>query len=54
MTVNIEDNIVRFVILDLSGVYIQIHEQGYCHRDKLSDIQQKYYDTQHWRVVVVE
>lgn len=54
MTVDVEDNIVRFIILDLSGVYIQIHDQGYCPRDKLSNIQQKHSDTQHWRVVVLD
>lgn len=54
MTVDVEDNIVRFIILDISNVYVQIHDQGYCHRDKLSNIQQQFPDTQHWRVVVLD
>ena len=29
MITNIQENIIRAVILDISGVYVQIYDQGY-------------------------
>lgn len=52
MVTNIEKDIVRVIILDISGVYAQIHDQGYFTKEEISDIQKKHSDTQHWRVVV--
>lgn len=54
MTVNIESNVVRVVVLDTSGVYAQIHNQGYFDRNTVEDIQNQYYDTEHWRVLVLD
>lgn len=54
MTANIEDNLVRVIILDISGVYAQIHNQGYFERISVSDISRKYSDTTRWRVVVLD
>lgn len=54
MTVNIEDNLVRVVILDISGVYAQIHNQGYFERTSISDIEKQYCDTAKWQVVVLD
>lgn len=54
MTVNIEDNVIRVVILDISGIYVQIHNQGYFDRKSIENIQQQYSDTKHWRVLVLD
>ena len=54
MTVNIEDDIVRVVILDISGIYVQIHDQGYFDRNITEDIQQQYSNKDHWRVLVLD
>lgn len=54
MTVNVEDNITRVVILDISGVYAQIHNQGYFDSGSIEDIKQQYSDTEHWRVLVLD
>lgn len=54
MTVNIEDDIVRVVVLDVSGIYVQIHNQGYFDRNIIGDIQKQYSDTRHWRVLVLD
>ena len=54
MTVNVEDNVVRVIILDISGIYVQIYDQGYFDRNTIGDIQQQYYDTEHWRVLVLD
>lgn len=54
MTVNVEGNVVRAVILDISGIYVQIYDQGYFDRNAVKDIQLKYSDTEHWRVLVLD
>lgn len=54
MTVNMEDNIVRVVVLDISGIYVQIHDQGYFHRNIIEDIKKQYSDMGRWRVLVLD
>lgn len=54
MTANLEDNIVRAVILDISGTYVQIYDQGFFERESIKDIQQQYSDTKHWYVLVLD
>lgn len=54
MNVNVEENIVIVVILDISGVYAQIHNQGYFDRESVDDIKLQYSDTEHWRVLVLD
>ena len=50
----IKDNLIRVIILDISGVYAQIHNQGYFSEQEVEEIKQQYSDTQHWRVVVLD
>ena len=52
MTANIKENIIRVVILDISGVYAQIHNQGYFDKSSIDEIKQQYSDTERWRVIV--
>ena len=54
MNVDMSENIVHVVILDISGVYAQIHNQGYFDRTVVEEIKQQYSDTQHWRVMVLD
>lgn len=54
MTANVEDTIVRVVILDISGVYVQIHDQGYFDRNIIEDIKKQYSDMRRWRVLVLD
>ena len=54
MTINMSDNLVHVVILDISGVYAQIHNQGYFDKLSIDDIKKQYSDTEHWRVVVLD
>ena len=54
MTANIKENIIRVVILDISGVYAQIHNQGYFDKTLIDDIKQQYSDTKRWRVIVLD
>ena len=50
----IKDNLIRVIILDISGVYAQIHNQGYFDKTSIDEIKQQYSDTQRWRVVVLD
>lgn len=54
MNVNVEDTIVRVVVLDISGVYVQIHDQGYFNKNIVENIKQQYSNTDRWRVLVLE
>ena len=54
MKTEISENIVRVVILDISGIYAQIHNQGYFDKTLIDDIKQQYSDTERWRVVVLD
>lgn len=51
---SIEESVVRVVILDISGLYVQIHNQGYFEEESISSIQQQYSDPKHWRVLVLD
>lgn len=54
MTKDIESNMVRVVILDISGVYVQIYDQGYFDNLSVDEIRQQYSDTERWRVLVLD
>ena len=54
MTTEISENSVRVVILDISGIYAQIQNQGYFDRSSIDEIKQQYSDTERWRVVVLD
>ena len=54
MSVEISENIVRVIIIDISGVYAQIHNQGYFDKSSIDEIKQQYSDTGRWRVIVLD
>lgn len=54
MMTEISENIVHVVILDISGVYTQIHNQGYFDKSSIDEIKQQYSDTGRWRVIVLD
>ena len=54
MIADINENLVHVIIIDISGVYAQIHNQGYFDKSSIDDIKQQYSDTKHWRVVVLD
>lgn len=54
MTKDIKENMVRVVVLDISGIYVQIHNQGYFEPLSVDKIKQQYSDTKHWRVLVLD
>ena len=54
MNVDMSENVIRVIILDISGIYTQIHNQGYFDKSSIDDIKQQYSDTERWRVVVLD
>ena len=54
MTKDIKENMVRVVVLDVSGIYVQIHDQGYFDNLSVDEIKQQYSDTGRWRVLVLD
>ena len=54
MKADISENLVRVVILDISGIYAQIHNQVYFDKSSIDEIKQQYFDTGRWRVVVLD
>ena len=53
MSIEIAENFIHVVILDISGVYVQIHNDGYFDRMSLDEIEKQYKDKSHWRIVIV-
>ena len=54
MKAEIKENIIHVVILDISVVYVQIHNQGYFDEVQVDEIKNQYSDTKHWRVLVLD
>ena len=54
MNTEIKDSITHIAILDISGIYAQIHNQGYFDKSSIGEIKQQYSDTKRWRVVVLD
>ena len=53
MITEVKESLTKVIILDISGVYAQIHNQGYFDKLSIDDIKQQYSDTERWRVVVL-
>lgn len=54
MVVNIDKSRIRVIILDISGIYSQIYDEGYFLEQEVEDIKKKYFDTERWRVLVLD
>jgi len=54
MTIQIRDNVAKAVILDISGIYVQIYDQGYFDSNSLKNIKKKYSNKKLWRVLVLD
>lgn len=53
MNLELSNNLVHIVILDISGIYTQIHDQGYFGKESVDDVLQQYNNQEHWRVLVI-
>lgn len=53
ISTDIDDNIIRVIILNISGMYAQIYDQGYFEKNDIDDIKQKYSDKAKWLVLAI-
>ena len=54
MKATIPNDLVHIAILDISGLYVQIHNEGYFDKETVDDICKQYCDEKRWRVLVIE
>ena len=54
MVLETKENLVHIVILDISGIYAQIYNDGYFERSQIGSIKEQYSNEKHWRVVIVD
>lgn len=54
MVINMDKSRIRVIILDISGVYSQIYDEGYFLEYEVEDMKKKHSDTERWRVLVLE
>lgn len=48
------DNVKWVIVLDVSGIYAQIYDQGYFDKLAISEIQKRYSDSKLWRVIILD
>lgn len=54
MVAELKDDIKHVVILDISGIYARIYNDGYFEEETVENIRQQYSDSKHWRVLVLD
>lgn len=54
MRTNIPDNLIHIIILDVSGIYAQIYNQGYFDEESVKEIKKQYSGSKHWRIIELE
>ncbi len=53
MTLEIQENIMRVIILEIGGLYSSIYDEVYCTGEEFELLQFKYCNKRKWRIVVV-
>ena len=48
-----KESLTKVIILDISGVYAQIHDQGFYPDSEVWKIKKMYSDRDRWRVIVL-
>lgn len=54
MVTEIKESLTKVIILNISGVYAQIYNQGYFTYDEVAKIQRMYSDRDHWKVIIFD
>lgn len=54
MKAQLSDGLIHIIILDVSGIYAQIYDQGYFNTISIEKIRKQYCDTKHWHVLVLD
>ena len=50
----IDSDYKRVVVLNISGIYVHIHDQGYFNKDSIEDIEKQYNDKRRWQVISLD
>lgn len=53
MKIDIKENLSLVVILDISGVYAQIYDQGYYSSEDIEKIKLSLGDNSKWKIVII-
>ena len=53
MCVDVEENIIRVVILAVNGIYAQIYDEVYCTKEKYNRLLSEYGDSDAYKVIVI-
>ena len=53
MITEVKESLNKVIILDISGVYTQIHDQGFYPDSEVWKIKKMYSDRDRWRVIVL-
>lgn len=53
MIVEINENVFHVVVLDISGIYARIHNDGYFEKKIAEEVQQQYSDERYWKVIIL-
>ena len=54
MVLETKENLVHIIILDISGIYAQIYNDGYFDKSQIESIKEQYSNEKRWRVVIVD
>ncbi len=53
MNINLDDNIIRVVILIISGLYTQIYDELYCTIEKYNKLQLEFGDSSMYKIIKI-
>ena len=53
MITEVKESLTKVIILDISGVYTQIHNQGFYPDSEVWKIKKMYSDRDRWRVIIL-
>ena len=54
MVLETKENLVHIIILDISGIYAQIYNDGYFEKNQIDSIKEQYSNEKRWCVVIVD
>lgn len=53
MVTEISEDLIRVVVLDISGVYTLIYDELYCSKEKYNDVLIKYDKSDKYKIVII-
>lgn len=53
MIIEIAEELLRIIVIDISGTYARIYDERYILKSSVKDFKRQYSDTGHWRVLIL-